>query len=212
MFKVFLLTFLLGVTLFAGIAWLGYRSGSGSAVVGDFKGDALLRADESTAWQEPDSFMGWKFGENLRTQLSTCSPASVSSRTPCIEDLVKDTFEIKNVYVGDQKLGVVYARQISNRLEQITVVFASDRYSEISSLFIERYGKPSTIRTEKRKLQAGATSSSGVMEWVGNNVNIVVQERSDKVNEGLAFYSTATWRATTESENKRQVKESGKAL
>ncbi|MPZ78604.1 MAG: hypothetical protein GEU77_19040 [Deltaproteobacteria bacterium] len=212
MFRAFFLTFLLGVALFAGIAWLGYRSGSGSAVTGALKSEPLLNSTETAGWSEPDSFMGWKFGENLRAQLSTCSPNWISSRTPCIEDMVKDTFEIKNVYVGDRKLGIVYARQISNRLEQITVVFPSDRYSEISSLFLERYGKPSTTKTETRKFQAGATLSSNVMKWVGKNVNIVLQERGDKANEGLAFYSTVTWRATKEAENKRQAQEAVKGL
>ena len=44
------------------------------------------------------------------------------------------------------------------------------------------------------------------MEWVGENINIVLQERGDKPNEGVAFYSTVTWRKTKEADNKRKHK------
>ena len=210
MLRVFVLTFLLGVSLFAGIAWLGYKSGGGPAATGETQ--PASSSDQSTAWSEPDNFMGWRFGENLRTQLSTCPADRGSSRTPCIEDIVKDTFEIKNLYVGDQPLGVVYARQISNRLHQITVVFPSNRYSEVSDIFVERYGKPTMRRTEMRKFKSGASVSSDVLEWLGKNINITVQERGEKADEGLAVYSTATWRAAKEAENKRQVQDAAKRL
>lgn len=155
------------------------------------------------AWKEPDSFMGIKFGEDLRSSLPRCPAVITETRELCWRHAGSgDDYEIWNT-----GLGQVTARLLSSKLEYLTIEFTSIHGAELLAILSERYGPPLTLKTEPWKSKAGASFDNTIAEWIGKNISIRFEERFATRDEGIIIYSSAAWRADAEQKRQQKIKE-----
>lgn len=212
-------TLVFGMLLIVSVAWLGYRhatvdtrSESVDATSARAKDAAPSPDLARTQLDEPRSFMGLRFGEDIRQQVPECPRSWWEVKVPCRKDIVDSLHEIHNLYVGDRSLGEVLASQVSDKLEKVSITFSSDRYPEMLAMFSERYGKPKSTAVEQWRSKAGATFTNNTASWKWRSLEISIDERGLKVDEGMAIYTTAAWRAAQNAERERNVKAAAKTL
>jgi hypothetical protein len=217
--SIFLVTVIFGLLSFVAIAYYGYQAGqkeSTSTTFQDGSPSAQAKGSEnSTTPQsdgEPDSFMGLRFGQDIRSQILECPPDWYNTSTLCRREIAAGLHEVLNVRVGDRIFGSVMANQISGQMENVMISFSSDRFNEIMEMLTARYGKPTEKSVQPWRSKAGATFNNNTASWRWRNLHISVDERGNKVDEGFLFYSTAAWRASKESERNKTIKDAAKNL
>jgi hypothetical protein len=149
------------------------------------------KPQEPAVWaKEPNSFLGIKFGEPIPT-LQECPrdgygpdferikqlPSICLAGTPA----VKEYFNIYNL----PPLGFSYS--VSMKLEQGVPVWFSlttqgENFDQLVTAFLERYGPPSEQVAGSVKTRAGAEFSSRSYLWKGKRIEILLDERSERID------------------------------
>jgi hypothetical protein len=209
--KAFIYGFACATGLAAVIAFLSLRTESNPRSV------AALAPAESTSnatrtVSEPDSFMGWKFGEDIRQRLPKCPTAWWDHKGPCYSlQYDGESFEIRNAHIND-RIGNVFVEQLSGKMESVRASFASGYYSNVLAMFTERYGKPTISSTKVWRSKIGATFDNHTASWKWRNLHIYLAERHENVDGGIVFYSTARWRQAKDTDKRNAIKEGEKGL
>lgn len=154
-------------------------------------------------WNEPDGFMGMRFGENLTQVIPKCEERWYESEQLCWEwGGLSDYYYIRNTQLGN-----AVAIQLDNKLHHIEITFASNLFAEQLAIFTQRYGKPTSTEVRPWRSKGGAEFTNSTAMWKGEKISINIEERGDKVDQGFATYSTNVWLAHAEQEQKEKIKE-----
>jgi hypothetical protein len=150
---------------------------------------------QSLAYEEPDNFAGLKFGEDIRTQdLHKCSNLDApTSRLRCYTG-TGAAGHLKNVSEIERMVNEIFYAQINDKLESIQLTFSSGLTTTLLAVLTERYGSPTATVERPWQSVGGLKTTSTHVEWTGNNVWIIFDERAGKVNEGRVMYRTSVSR------------------
>jgi hypothetical protein len=164
------------------------------------------------AWEEPSEFRGMKFGKDLTKTIPSCPsdfwPNSTikklykpwETKIRCWEPSQVDTKagEMYYTFHNFGPIGDVVVQmsgfQLNHRLGQIILLFSSESFSQLLTIFIARYGEPSQQNREEVANAFGATFLNQIAEWHGSNVSIRMKERWTKIDEGIITLTTDFWR------------------
>lgn len=154
------------------------------------------------AYDEPDSFAGLKFGEDLTTQIEEC-PTSYGVRdlskirqsgTRCYSPFGNPLiYELYNMGEIQREVSNIFANQVDGKLAFVTLAFDSSKTRVLFSILKERYGEPTTQVVEPWVSKGGVKTTSMNATWKGRNVSITLTERGYKIDQGSIHYSTEAW-------------------
>src|SRR5437870_6043801 len=165
------------------------------------------------AWNEPDGFLGLKFWkpvsegtlpscDDLKAKHKPKPPGEstieelLGPRDPCWEALGRDgnSHTIKNFALGGFILDVT-AESLDRKLAHIFIVFPQGDYGQILLTFKERYGVPTSTKTEIVQSGIGTKFKNEIFKWEGKRLNITVDKTGFGVSKGTIDYETEIWRA-----------------
>jgi hypothetical protein len=146
------------------------------------------------AYEEPDSFAGLKFGEDLTTQIEKCPGYGSRSTTRCYEPIGTPPFYVlHNIGEIQREVKLIFANQVDDKLAAVNLAFDSSKTRVLLSILKERYGDPTIESVEPWVSQGGVKTTSMQAIWKGQNVRITLRERSYKIDQGSIIYSTEAW-------------------
>ena len=76
------------------------------------------------------------------------------------------------------------------RVKYFNLDAKSSAYPALASLFIDKYGAPTSKKVEKVKTKAGAEFENETMVWKGKAVTIVLEKFGKSINTSTAFLSS----------------------
>ena len=158
---------------------------------------AGVGASSTHAFNEPDGFRGVPWGANedvLRARLGEMGSDGRWRDASCFEypaetrwlgdRACRDTFMLEDI-----KVDAIYAFRDA-RFVRVLLTFRSADFDRIVTIFVERYGPPTTDTHEAFKTRGGLDSVNRVMAWLGPNVAITLNRFGNKIVEGAAMVTT----------------------
>lgn len=158
------------------------------------------------AYEEPDSFAGLKFGEDLTTQIEKCPSVDFSSLfldkqkvrvsgTRCYWPVGTPAvfYSLYNMGEIQHEVKDIWAHLLDSKLAAVTLIFNSSKTSVLLSILRERYGEPTAQSVQPWVSKGGVKTTSTLVIWKGRNVSITLTERSHTIEEGSIRYSTEAW-------------------
>lgn len=145
---------------------------------------AAQKAPASKPWaQEPDSFLGISFGQQIEGVLAKCPSGYQVPDQLCHEPRFGNGYTIK----GLPDLGLRYRPQMmvntgSDGVESFYLQTNSEDFSEVSKLFKARYGAPTSQQTDKVKTKGGGEFSNSSLTWRGASVMIRIVQYSGDID------------------------------
>ena len=174
------------------------------------------------AYEEPDSFAGLKFGEDLTTQIEKCPSSSyggidvlkiLQSKIRCYDPIgAPQSYLLYNIGEIQRDVKNIFAHQVDGKLAAATLTFDSSKTRVLLSILKERYGEPTIERVEPWVSKGGVKTTSMEATWKGQNVSITLTERSYKIDQGSINYSTEAWREHLKRKEAEQVKKGASGL
>jgi len=177
---------------------------------------ALVTAAPVFAWNEPDSFMGVKFWRPINEgTLPQCGPdAEIKQpRKPCWEKFITDenSHNILNVAIGDFFMDI-QADSLNGKVAHLHIVFFQADYGTILLTFKERYGAPTSIKTETLQNGFGAKFKNEIVKWEGKRLNITIDKFGLGTSKGTIDYDTDIWQQHSGRKFQEDIKKKAKTL
>jgi hypothetical protein len=132
---------------------------------------------------------------------------------PCWEKIGSDgnTHNINNVAIGGFILDVK-AESLQGKLAHIFIVFPQGDYGTIFLTFKERYGAPTSAKTETVQSRIGAKFKNEIFKWEGKRLTITLDKMGWTVDKGTVSYDTDIWRAYSAKKFQQDIKQKAKGL
>lgn len=154
---------------------------------------------------EPDSYRGVKFGTQLevaREKAGLSNPGTLArpsgAKTTCFGDN----------RIADLRIMETWAFDESDTLMSVRLSFESAGYETLRDVFVDKFGKPHSARTETVQNGLGAKFENEQLDWHGVGVHVQLQ----RFDGGLKRGSTLFIRADKyEEARKRAEREKAKA-
>jgi hypothetical protein len=80
-----------------------------------------------------------------------------------------------------------------DHLVGVDIHFSASAFEYVRGVFEEKYGPPSTVRSENAQVLAGAQLQNEVLLWNFKDVSIELRHYGTKVTEGSATFDTRAW-------------------
>lgn len=151
-----------------------------------------LSASAFGQWpQEPAAVMGITLG-GAQDSIPKCPSgnAALLSQSTCVElSTIEPT--IGTLWGLPLKfiLGGGHVSFVDGRVAQISItVRRADDYIRLREILIERYGKPHKAESLVVTANSGAVVSSEETSWTGDNVFILLSERSERIDRSQASF------------------------
>jgi len=163
---------------------------------------ALLAAP-ALAWNEPDSFEGVPWGASQAEAKRVAAGRSEPLRS-CFEAAPYQ------ICTAAGTIGSVGSRILflfrDDKLVSGQWSFPSTSFDSVRSLFVERYGAPSTQKDEPLQTVDALRATNPILRWDGTSVVIELRAHAGgKFNEGLASISTKPEADRPEAERARAI-------
>jgi len=158
-------------------------------------------------WNEPDSFAGLEFGDDLTKQITACPSSWMGTgyKKQCYEKSVSDGwFELQNV-VDLPGVFRIYAIQLNAKLAAISLSFRNREAAELLEVLRQKYGAPTKSSTNEWRSPLSATTSYEAL-WIGKRVSIIFKERIDEIHKGIVEYKTKEWIEARQAKNAEAIK------
>jgi hypothetical protein len=164
------------------------------------------------AWpQEPDSFLGIKFGQPLRASLVECPQVTENGYTnydwpgfgrPCFAPSkglsgAYDVYNLATFYYT-----IIY--EVNGKVECITTKFKTLRADAVAQALTEKFGAAHVDKTVTVQNKMGASFDDHTLTWRGTNVEIDFDSIGSKVDEGGVWAYTAAYVESTTRDQKQQ--------
>lgn len=174
-------------------------------------------AQKISVWpKEPNAVFGIALGETLdNAAISECGgvkvetqsmPISVCSMSrPGYGDLSIAGFPVPVFERG-------FVRREDGVVTSISLSGKHDDYQSIKTLLVERYGRPTTVRTETLQNGMGASFKSEVLTWSGKSVTLLLKERSGSIDQTSAFFSHNATAVKSMLDREKALKESASKM
>ena len=174
-------------------------------------------AQKATPWQkEPTAVFGIALGEVLdNAAIGECGGAKPQSTEESIAACTMHRPRDGDLVIAGLPVSVFdggFVRREDGVVTSISLRGKQGDYQSIKTLLLERYGRPTVVRTEALQNAMGATFKSEVLTWYGKKVSLILEERSDSIDTTRAFFShnaTATKRLL---EREKSLKESASKM
>jgi len=143
---------------------------------------AAKKAPEAAPWtREPDSFMGVSFNKKLEYSLPACPKTYEARGEMCREEPYQTYYRIQHgpeIGVGYQ-LGIMAS---NGAVDSFYLTTNSDRFEDLVTIFIEKYGKPSERIPQTVKTKGGAEFKDELILWKGKVVTIMIKKYDGDIN------------------------------
>lgn len=160
---------------------------------------------------EPESFMGFRFGESFGEQISKCpSDTTVSKENiRCYETISIDAELFKVHNLANIGIPVVDITPVvkNGMFEGIYLTFRQFDYLKMYDLFKAKYGEPTKVEKITLQNRMGASFTGVECKWLGKSVNIVLSEYGSKIDEGQVTVFTHNYINTIGKESKSKAEE-----
>jgi hypothetical protein len=144
------------------------------------------------AWEEPDSFVGIKWGATkeeavvaLRergmsiTVPPTCDPGrTITGATLCRASVMVDTIVLTGTF-----------RFTDQGFAHASIRFDPSRYPELRAMFVEKYGEPTSTSSKEIGTRSGARLANELLEWMGQKVVLRLERFGGRNTEGAGTVS-----------------------
>ncbi|TKS54375.1 hypothetical protein E4582_06055 [Luteimonas yindakuii] len=172
-------------------------------------------------WQsEPTAVFGVELGAPLSEDIPTCPPIDYRNYRP------RDSFCKESSPYSEGSLAIVRFDKIPmgnilSTIEAFTydgvvgAIHASSphgNYQQFRAVLIERYGQPTSIKTDTVRTKAGVDWTSEVLTWSGTNVTIQLHERYDTVTASTMVVTHLQTISARQVERESAVKKAASEL
>lgn len=173
-------------------------------------------APQVRTWQqEPDSFLGLKFGEDISVQLPKCAEKRTYGRPgepACFFDLGRDVLYLRNppsigIFIKD-----VFLHVADTKYEGMHFAFPHYEYLKMLELFTARYGEPHDTMIQSYSSRGGQSLQGRVYTWNGRRVTITLNEYGSRVDEGRVNVVTHEYLDHVERKNKLEAEKNKEKL
>ncbi|MGA8025803.1 MAG: hypothetical protein WB992_01570 [Bryobacteraceae bacterium] len=147
----------------------------------------------SSSWtKEPDQFKGVKWNASLEEAKSSAafdkcteieSGTLTKGHTICeMTTWVTDDYAISWAFVFN-----------NGRFANVSGGFPAKYYEDVRSLFITKYGRPTSVNHEQMRTGLGVPYTQETLTWRGKTIALIIYRFSDTVDEGtVVFIPVAT--------------------
>jgi hypothetical protein len=144
----------------------------------------LLAVGLAIGWDEPSGFRDIPWGS---------PPAVVKEKLPDLSCGYRN-----QRCVGDLLIGIVHTQatflfeptEMNPGLDMVTLYFPSEDFIRMKVAFVEKYGEPTSRRTETGQNLMGTQFENELLEWRGKEVVITLDKYGSRVAEGRAVLQT----------------------
>jgi len=167
------------------------------------------------AWNEPDSFLGLKFNQDIEQQLLRCpdSPASTfrsDAGKPCWKRF-RDAYVIENSKIADIDIFLT-AYQADKKLGAIRGSFRNASFATILGVFNEQYGKATTGSEPQWMSKGGVKLQNTIFEWKGDVVSVQLRKLASKIDESDFTLITTSFKDASRVKETEKIKDAAKGL
>jgi len=172
----------------------------------------FLLAGPAYAWNEPASFAGMQFGKDVRELLPKCEDGAqqyniYESKQTCWTQHSQwrvDETKLSIWYlIIDDVLFEVNIEQPDFRLEYIIGSFPGYKFKDILTLFVAKYGQPTSKIPVPYQNSFGASFTYWAYQWNGKNVSIFLTEAPLNPSDTMGSFTTGA-RTRREAAEKKQ--------
>lgn len=162
-----------------------------AAACGGWSVDAHAQKKSSAArWErEPTSVLGLELGAKIDPiDLPSCGGLAIreSAYGFCYTSRSGEIVTLGGIKVPEfQAGGIIYAGEV---VAQLVLYASHDDYASAKAVLVERYGKPTSVRTTKTQTIGGGIFASEVLTWVGQNVTLTLEERFGRIDQSAARF------------------------
>jgi hypothetical protein len=166
-----------------------------------------LFVGSAAAWEEPKGFRDIPWG----------SPPSVVA-----EQLKgKERFDSVSCYGITSCNGYVSIADVrtfvhitfdTGGMDHIGMIFPTGGFSKMKLIFIDRYGPPTSSRSEGVQNRMGAKYENEILEWTGETVNIRLSRYGSKLTDSSGTIETRAAAQNRREQFEKKVKEGKKDL
>jgi hypothetical protein len=175
----------------------------------------FLLPDFAGAFNEPDSFMGVKFGRPIGESIPKCdseTPPYVSGRKLCWQESYGRIL-VQNVVIDELRLRL-FVDLVNDAVAAMNMEFATPQYSRLAGILKTRYGAPSQVAAQNWTSRAGVSLPGQVMKWKGKKTSITIQERGglDRLDRGEIALWIDTWESHVAKSDEERRNKAAKGL
>jgi hypothetical protein len=158
------------------------------------------------AWDEPDGFRNIPWG----------SPPSVVAEqlkgVDCYDKTSRGSPSCSTyVTIGDVRT-FVYITFETGGMDRVGLTFPSDAFPRMKIIFVDRYGPPTSSRSETVQNRMGAKYENEILEWAGEKIDIALHRYGSKLTDSYARIETNESKQRRLEEAKKKLKEGKKDL
>lgn len=152
---------------------------------------ACAAAVAQQGWREPSAVLGIPLGVPFAAAgLEECS--GVPAVPPCI-DADKSSDRLKTlVRLPDLGLAEGYQLQVllhEGAVRSIVLTARHGDYERLRAVLVERYGEPTSRKTERVQNRMGAVFPSEHLIWTGARVRIMAREHHNTLDQSAVMFS-----------------------
>lgn len=174
-------------------------------------------AATASAFNEPDEFMGVKWGtacEDTRstivtrltekskervggtvlTFLAPSNNGNISRGCSPSSNLGPRRYNLAFQDIIGTALISVLLKFLDNKFEAAELKFKPHSYGGIFKAFSAKYGEPDAVENSVVKNQMGAEFENQTAVWTGKQISIIMKRLATKIDEGDAHIITQRWR------------------
>jgi hypothetical protein len=169
---------------------------------------ALSSAAPAAAWNEPDSFLGVKWGDSPDTAREVMGKRDGDVRC----ESGRYGHCVGETTIGDVRIILAMTFDDSSRFAGAIGSFASRSYRDVRAMFVEKYGPPTKTETGKVTNRLGAALTSETLRWVGKNIVIELPQHGVNVTEGTFSVFTKAELEAMAAREKASIRKGAKGL
>jgi hypothetical protein len=141
----------------------------------------LLFGSSANAWNEPEGFRDIPWGS---------SPAFVKERLPGLSCGSSGRCLV-TLQIGEVQSSVMFGFEaVDGGMDSVYLRFPSGSFYQMKVTFTERYGEPTSRKSQALQNQMGAKFENEILEWDGEKVRIRLAKYSSKLTDSDAIIET----------------------
>ena len=158
-------------------------------------------ASPALAFNEPDSFLGVKWGDtpDAAREVMWKRDGDVRCESGVYGQCIGETT------IGDLRITIVM-RFEGGHFSGATGFFQSRQYRQIRAMFVEKYGTPTKTETETVSNRLGATLTGESLHWIGKGTIIDLKQYGVKIAEGAFSLLTKAEIEAAKAREKASIK------
>lgn len=151
-------------------------------------------AQKTSPWaKEPSAVFGIALGEVLdNSSISECGGVKVEGSGTPVSVCAMNRPGFGGILIAGFPVPAFESGFVQREDGVVTAIALHgkhDDYQSIKTLLIERYGRPTLVRTDTLQNGLGAIFKSERSSWIGKQVTLTLKERGDEIDKTSAYFS-----------------------